>query len=500
MHFLQQTFDRSKTKKTPLSLAAVRSCESMLQEGLAMLKNLRPAALAAECRQPFWANLLTSASTQVLMLCNPASPVPEECQTLSMELSLELAAHTGSATTLLQTLAGVIGRSHLPHTASLGDGLVSVCARVKSLSSNGSGNGGSSSSNHQQGGAAALSSAGKKSSDGNNNNNDNDNNEINTNTDGDGDSKTAHGSDRQHEQSPSNLLGAVTTILQGVHDLQPYQSRASPTGGSGVEPRPVMHWGASLFAMEKHAELSDVGIASMASYHATLIVTGTGTLVGVGENHNGLFGVSSTELASSSTAVLVRFPFPVQVASVAVQNHALAVTVSGDVYSWGKAGDRGQLGHGADSVTGVVRPRLVEGLRGENVVKVACGQRYSAAITENGTLFTWGQGTSSRLGFASTDDVREPKMVPNFDGASAATQAVEVACGHADAHTLVLCADGRVWSFGNKDNGKLGRSGDRTPAVIQGVDGVSFVSVKCGDQYSVILSDDGDVYTFGNLV
>jgi hypothetical protein len=90
MHFLQQTFDRSKTRKSALSLAAVQSCTMLLEDGLNMLKGLRPAALAIECRQPFWASLLSSASKQVLMLCAEASPVPEECQTLAMELSVEL--------------------------------------------------------------------------------------------------------------------------------------------------------------------------------------------------------------------------------------------------------------------------------------------------------------------------------------------------------------------------------------------------------------------------
>ena len=34
---------------------------------------------------------------------------------------------------------------------------------------------------------------------------------------------------------------------------------------------------------------------------------------------------------------------------------------------------------------------------------------------------------------------------------------VQASCGHGDAHTLVLCNDGKVFSFGDSDYGKLGR-------------------------------------------
>ena len=35
---------------------------------------------------------------------------------------------------------------------------------------------------------------------------------------------------------------------------------------------------------------------------------------------------------------------------------------------------------------------------GKQVVQVACGSTYSAAITADGELFTWGRGNYGRLG------------------------------------------------------------------------------------------------------
>ena len=46
----------------------------------------------------------------------------------------------------------------------------------------------------------------------------------------------------------------------------------------------------------------------------------------------------------------------------------------------------------------VDQPTLVAALSGKNVVYVACGNAYSAAITEEGALYTWGKGSCGRLG------------------------------------------------------------------------------------------------------
>ena len=46
----------------------------------------------------------------------------------------------------------------------------------------------------------------------------------------------------------------------------------------------------------------------------------------------------------------------------------------------------------------VDQPTLITALSGKNVVYVSCGNAYSAAITEEGALYTWGKGSCGRLG------------------------------------------------------------------------------------------------------
>ncbi len=61
--------------------------------------------------------------------------------------------------------------------------------------------------------------------------------------------------------------------------------------------------------------------------------------------------------------------------------HCLALSAEGEVYSWGE-GDDGKLGHGGKASCD--RPRVVEGLRGRDVVAVSCGGAHSAAVTATG--------------------------------------------------------------------------------------------------------------------
>ena len=112
--------------------------------------------------------------------------------------------------------------------------------------------------------------------------------------------------------------------------------------------------------------------------------------MGIGPNANHLFGVPSTEFTQAAEP----FPIPlpgaalgkIKIAHVAVLYHVLATTGDGATYSWG-AGDRGQLGHG--SLETRVQPKEIDGLKGKHIVQLACGNKYSAAITDKGELYVF---------------------------------------------------------------------------------------------------------------
>lgn len=76
-------------------------------------------------------------------------------------------------------------------------------------------------------------------------------------------------------------------------------------------------------------------------------------------------------------------------------DHSLAVSSSGELYTWG-AGHRGKLGHGDEAAQ--LLPKRVEALAGQRVVMAEAGCEHTAAVTQAGDLYTWGQGDGGRLG------------------------------------------------------------------------------------------------------
>ena len=52
--------------------------------------------------------------------------------------------------------------------------------------------------------------------------------------------------------------------------------------------------------------------------------------------------------------------------------------------------DDGRLGHGDTGWKYV--PKITQALQGQMVVQVTCGSYHTAAVTEEGTLYTWGGG------------------------------------------------------------------------------------------------------------
>lgn len=85
-------------------------------------------------------------------------------------------------------------------------------------------------------------------------------------------------------------------------------------------------------------------------------------------------------------------------------------------------------------------PTIITELSGKNVVKLAIGSHYCAAVTSNGQLYTWGSGSCGKLGHGSCDDVTVPTLVATLKP----VKIVEVCCGTGDAHTLAVTEAGKI--------------------------------------------------------
>ncbi|XP_065447200.1 E3 ubiquitin-protein ligase HERC2 isoform X2 [Chrysemys picta bellii] len=223
-------------------------------------------------------------------------------------------------------------------------------------------------------------------------------------------------------------------------------------------------------------------------------VTADGKLYATGYGAGGRLGIGGTESVSTPTLLeSIQHVFIKKVAVNSGGKHCLALSSEGEVYSWGEAED-GKLGHGNRSPCD--RPRVIESLRGIEVVDIAAGGAHSACISAAGDLYTWGKGRYGRLGHGDSEDQLKPKLVEALQG----YRVIDIACGSGDAQTLCLTDDDTVWSWGDGDYGKLGRGGSdgcKVPMKIDSLTGLGVVKVECGSQFSVALTKSGAVYTWG---
>ncbi len=177
--------------------------------------------------------------------------------------------------------------------------------------------------------------------------------------------------------------------------------------------------------------------------------------------------------------------------------HGSFLTEDGDVYTWG-FGNSGRLGLG-DEENQLVATKIEGALDEEYVEAINHGNGVSFAITEDGTLYGWGQNNIGQLGLDDGEDRLVPTVI-DVDGKPV------VAVSSGTSHTLVLAADGTVYGFGGNRDGQaapdqLEGPGDPvnsvlSPSQIPGLPD-NVVSVTADTQTSYAVTADGKLYGWG---
>lgn len=144
------------------------------------------------------------------------------------------------------------------------------------------------------------------------------------------------------------------------------------------------------------------------------MVHSNGTVSACGKGTYGRLGLGDSSNHSQLKVLALDSRVKMLSSSKGSDGHSIALTEEGMVYSWGDGnffihicvfekiiicakGDYGKLGHGNCATQKC--PRLVSGaLSGKGVMAVHAGYRHSAAVTEEGELYTWGEGDYGRLG------------------------------------------------------------------------------------------------------
>eukprot|EP00268_Persea_americana_P027391 TRINITY_DN2677_c0_g1_i5.p1 TRINITY_DN2677_c0_g1~~TRINITY_DN2677_c0_g1_i5.p1 ORF type:complete len:1105 (+),score=226.77 TRINITY_DN2677_c0_g1_i5:439-3753(+) len=189
--------------------------------------------------------------------------------------------------------------------------------------------------------------------------------------------------------------------------------------------------------------------------------------------------------------------------------HTCAVTLSGDLYTWGDGMyNFGLLGHG-NGASHWVPKRLNGPLEGIHVSSISCGPWHTAVVTSAGQLFTFGDGTFGALGHGDCISVSIPREVESLKG----LKTVRAACGawHTAAVIEVMhgtssssnCSSGKLFTWGDGDKNRLGHGDKETklvPTYVASLFEPNFCQVACGHSLTVALTTSGHVYTMGSTM
>ncbi|XP_075812777.1 X-linked retinitis pigmentosa GTPase regulator isoform X6 [Microtus pennsylvanicus] len=208
-----------------------------------------------------------------------------------------------------------------------------------------------------------------------------------------------------------------------------------------------------------------------------------------GSNNWGQLGLGSKSAISKPTCIKALKPEKVKLAACG-RNHTLVSTDKGGVYAAG-GNNEGQLGLG-DTDDRDTFHQICFFTSKDSIKQLSAGANTSAALTEDGKLFMWGDNSEGQIGLKNKSNVCIPHEVTVGKPIS------WISCGY--YHSAFVTTDGELYTFGEPENGKLGLPNQllinhRSPQRVLGIP-EKVLQVACGGGHTVVLTEKA-VYTFG---
>jgi alpha-tubulin suppressor-like RCC1 family protein len=217
-----------------------------------------------------------------------------------------------------------------------------------------------------------------------------------------------------------------------------------------------------------------------------LALCSDGTLMAWGVNTNGQFGNNST--TNSLVPVVVPLAGALSgktITSISAGGNYSLACASGTAVAWGNNGFYGQLGNGSMNTISLIPVNVVASgiLSGKTVLRVKAGlsdsYNHSLAICSDGTLATWGNNSTGQLGNSSTTESSVP-VLPYISAALAGKTLVSATTG--SSFTIAQCSDGSLVSWGYNGSGQLGIN---STASAYAAVGVNTSTLASGEQFAL---------------
>ncbi|THH04495.1 hypothetical protein EW145_g5480 [Phellinidium pouzarii] len=149
------------------------------------------------------------------------------------------------------------------------------------------------------------------------------------------------------------------------------------------------------------------------------------------------------------------------------------------------------------------QPMLVRNLVGDGfrAVQIAVGDSVSVALSDEGLIRAWGcfRSGDGPLGFDYKAVHKEPQLYPMALELPTESRCVQVVCG--GDHVLALTQEGTVFSWGNGEHAELGRKlierRKRNGLIPTRLPLRRIIYVAAGSYHSFAIDEDGNVFAWG---
>lgn len=181
-----------------------------------------------------------------------------------------------------------------------------------------------------------------------------------------------------------------------------------------------------------------------------------------------------------------------------VGNEAIVVTFDDEVFA---LGSNGAGCHGVGDMNSSLTPRKIEALSQKKLLDFAYGVGpHVLALTNAGEIYAWGHNGYCQLGNGNSNHGLNPTLL---QGSLSGKVVASVACG--SHHSLALTNEGDVFAWGQNNCGQIGSgttTNQTTPKKILYGHASKFPHavasrIVCGQTSSILVLDSGEVFGWG---
>ncbi|KAN0029294.1 hypothetical protein ACTFIV_011183 [Dictyostelium citrinum] len=212
----------------------------------------------------------------------------------------------------------------------------------------------------------------------------------------------------------------------------------------------------TLITVTNRLGLNEIATAIAAGCDNSMILGSNGDVYSFGSNLHYKLGYRDCDGQLGFQCTPKRIPSIGQMKSIACASwHSVFLDLKGRVYSCG-SNSNGRLGRACNSNASFYPERVsitskFNALQEEVIKQIACGTNFTTVLTEGGLLYSWGVNTKSQLGMITlvgiSDHSLQPKLVTPLQPYPIHSFAV------GDQHVVALSDQGEVFCYG--DNSML---------------------------------------------